>query len=206
MSGSMQNNLLAALSSSLEIMQRMQADPAFAPLLHQVCEVCVESYRKSGKLLIAGNGGSAADAQHFAGELVSRFEFDRPPLAAIALTTDTSILTAIGNDYGYRDVFSRQILAHGLHGDIFVAISTSGNSGNILDAIVTARKIGLTVVGLSGQTGGEMKDLCDYCICAPSSSTPRIQECHLVIEHTICGYIEEAIFGDSSANPTTGKL
>ena len=126
-SGSMQYNPLAALSSSLEIMQRMQVDPAFAPLLLQVCEVCVASYRKGGKLLVAGNGGSAADAQHFAGELVSRFEFDRPPLPAIALTTDTSILTAIGNDYGYRDVFSRQILAYGLHGDIFVAISTSGN-------------------------------------------------------------------------------
>jgi D-sedoheptulose 7-phosphate isomerase len=205
-SGSMQFNLLAALSSSIEIMQRMHADPEFAPLLLQVCEVCVASYRKGGKLLIAGNGGSAADAQHFAGELVSRFEFDRPPLAAIALTTDTSILTAIGNDYGYRDVFSRQILAHGRHGDIFVAISTSGNSGNVLDAIAAARKIGLTIIGLSGQTGGEMKALCDYCICAPSRLTPRIQECHLVIEHTICGYIEEAIFGDSIVNPTTGKL
>ena len=201
-SGSMQYNPLAALSSSLEIMQRMQVDPAFAPLLLQVCEVCVASYRKGGKLLVAGNGGSAADAQHFAGELVGRFEFDRPPLPAIALTTDTSILTAIGNDYGYRDVFSRQILAYGLHGDIFVAISTSGNSGNILDAIMTARQKGLTIIGLSGQTGGQMKALCDYCICAPSSSTPRIQECHLVIEHMICGYIEAAMFEDLTAHST----
>jgi len=205
-SGSNPNNLLAVLSASLEVMHRLQDDPAFAPLLLEVCEVCVESYRKGGKLLIAGNGGSAADAQHFAGELVSRFEFDRAPLSAIALTTDTSILTAIGNDYGYRDVFSRQIMAHGRNGDIFVAISTSGNSGNILDAIVTARKAGMIIVGLSGQTGGEMKALCDYCICAPSASTPRIQECHLVIEHTICGYIEEAIFGNAAAYPPAGKL
>jgi len=205
-SGSTQYNLLAALSSSLEIMQRMQADPAFLPQLLQVCEVCVQLYRKGGKLLIAGNGGSAADAQHFAGELVSRFDFDRPPLPAIALTTDTSILTAIGNDYGFRDVFSRQILAHGVHGDVFVAISTSGNSGNILDGIMTARQKGLTIIGLSGQTGGEMKALCDYCICAPSCSTPRIQECHLVIEHLMCGYIEDAIFGDLTTSPTTEKL
>jgi len=201
--GNMINNLSAALSASLEIMHKMQSDPAFVPLLLDVCEACVASYRKGGKLLIAGNGGSAADAQHFAGELVSRFAFDRPPLSAIALTTDTSILTAIGNDYGYRDVFSRQVLAYGQKGDIFIAISTSGNSVNIVDAILTARKAGLTIIGLSGQTGGQIKAICDYCICAPSSSTPRIQECHLVIEHTICGYIEESLFGSSEASPIT---
>ena len=196
MSGSVQYNLFSALSSSLEVLHRMQASPSFVPSIIEVSEVCVAVYRKSGKLLIAGNGGSAADAQHFAGELVGRFEFNRPPLSAIALTTDTSILTSVGNDYGYRDVFSRQILAHGRNGDIFIAISTSGNSGNILSALETARKIGLTNIGLSGETGGQMRDLCDYCICVPSSSTPRIQECHLLIEHMICGYIESAMLED----------
>ena len=202
MSGSMKYNLFSALSSSLEVLHRMQTNPSFVPSIIEVCEACVAAYRKAGKLLIAGNGGSAADAQHFAGELVGRFEFNRPPLSAIALTTDTSILTAVGNDYGYRDVFSRQILAHGRNGDIFIAISTSGNSGNILSALETARKIGLTIIGLSGETGGEMRDLCDYCICVPSRSTPRIQECHLLIEHMICGYIEAAMFGDLSAHST----
>jgi D-sedoheptulose 7-phosphate isomerase len=179
----------------VEAQQRMLDDTSFATALSQVCEVCVACYRKGGKLLVAGNGGSAADAQHFAGELVSRFHFDRPPLSAIALTTDTSILTAIGNDYGYQEVFSRQILAHGCKGDIFIAISTSGESANILQAMRMARSIGMTVVGLTGQSGGAMKGLCDFCFCVPTTSTPRIQECHLVIEHTVCAQIEEALFG-----------
>ena len=151
--------------------------------------------RAGGKIMACGNGGSAADAQHFAGELVSRFYFDRPPLSAIALTTDTSILTAISNDYGYRDVFSRQIQANGRKGDVFVAISTSGNSENILHAIAVCKDLGILVVGLTGQSGGKMKEICNYCLCVPSESTPRIQECHLVIEHSICAYIEAALFG-----------
>ncbi len=195
MSGNRAADILSALRESVEAQQRMLDDTSFATALSQVCEVCVACYRKGGKLLVAGNGGSAADAQHFAGELVSRFHFDRPPLSAIALTTDTSILTAIGNDYGYQEVFSRQILAHGCKGDIFIAISTSGESANILQAMRMARSIGMTVVGLTGQSGGSMKGLCDFCFCVPTTSTPRIQECHLVIEHTVCAQIEEALFG-----------
>jgi len=174
----------------------LKADKLLLNSLESICEKCINSYRNNGKILIAGNGGSAADAQHFAGELVSRFNFDRPALSAIALTTDSSILTAIGNDYGYEDVFARQIQAHGRSGDVFIAISTSGNSANILKAIQTAKAIGLVVIGLTGRGGGKMKDMCDICLCAPSDSTPRIQECHLFFEHTLCACIEESLFGE----------
>lgn len=173
----------------------LKGDDRFLLDLELIVGHCTNTYRANGKILIAGNGGSAADAQHFAGELVSRFYFDRPPLAAIALTTDTSILTAVANDYGYEDVFARQLHAIGRSGDVFIAISTSGNSPNILKAIVAAKTIGLVVIGLTGRSGGQMKELCDICLCAPSDSTPRIQECHLVIEHSLCACLEEQLFG-----------
>lgn len=180
---------------SLHIHQHILADGELIASMTEVIALCVDSYQNGGKILIAGNGGSAADAQHFAGELVSRFYFDRPALAAIALTTDTSVLTAIGNDYGYEDVFSRQIQALGQPGDVFVAISTSGNSPNIIKAIAQAKELGMSVIGLTGQGGGAMKPLCDICFCVPSNSTPRIQEGHLLIEHTLCACIEEELFG-----------
>jgi D-sedoheptulose 7-phosphate isomerase len=197
-SGESASDVLSGLRESVLALQSMLGDSAFAAQLSAVCAACVACYRQGGKLLVAGNGGSAADAQHFAGELVSRFYFDRPPLSAIALTTDSSILTAIGNDYGFQDVFSRQVLAHGRAGDVFIAISTSGNSGNILQAIRAAKSIGMVVVGLTGMAGGAMQPLCDYCFCAPSTSTPRIQECHLVIEHSVCAQVEAALFGNSA--------
>ena len=164
--------------------------------LQTAAHLCTNAYSLGNKILIAGNGGSAADAQHFAGELVSRFQFSRPALSAIALTTDSSILTSVGNDYGYENVFARQVEAHGRHGDIFIAISTSGNSANILKAIESAKAIGLIVIGLTGRVGGEMKPMCDICLCAPSDSTPRIQEFHLVFEHTLCACIESILFGE----------
>lgn len=166
-----------------------------------IVDSCLRAFREGHKLLIAGNGGSAADAQHFAAELVSRFSFDRPALAAIALTTDTSILTAIGNDYGYEDIFARQVQAHGRARDVFIAISTSGNSPNILKAIAQAKSQHLLVIGLTGRSGGKMKSLCDLCLCAPSDSTPRIQECHLVIEHALCASIEQTLFGEERQSP-----
>lgn len=177
------------------IHEKMLVSTEIAQAFEASYNECVNALRENRKLLLAGNGGSAADAQHFAGELVSRFYFDRPALAAIALTTDSSILTAIGNDYGYEDVFSRQIQALGQKGDIFIAISTSGNSPNILKAIHQAKFQGLTVIGLTGSSGGQMMPLCDICICAPSDSTPHIQTCHLVIEHALCAAIEDALFG-----------
>lgn len=195
MSGKNSLLVLSALSESIRVQKLLLADTAFEEILRLVCLACVATYQRGNKILAAGNGGSAADAQHFAGELVSRFHFDRPPLSAIALTTDTSILTAIGNDYGYSDVFSRQVQGNGRVGDLFLAISTSGNSESILKAIKVAKKMGIIVVGLTGQTGGAMKELCDFCMCIPSTCTPRIQECHLIIEHTICAYIEQTLFG-----------
>jgi D-sedoheptulose 7-phosphate isomerase len=160
-----------------------------------VAKLCVETYKRGNKILIAGNGGSAADAQHFAGELVSRFNFDRPPLSAIALTTDTSILTAIGNDYGFDDIFARQLLANGRSGDVFIAISTSGDSRNILKALELASKCSIETVGLTGNKRGAMIRACSYIITVPSSSTPVIQECHIAIEHILCQVIESMIFG-----------
>lgn len=187
-------DFLAHLNESYAVHSQMLDDSALLTGLADAGKACIDAYRKGCKLLVAGNGGSAADAQHFAGELVSRFYFDRPALAAIALTTDSSILTAIGNDYGYENVFSRQVQAHGRQGDVFLAISTSGNSPNILKAIAAAKTAGLTVIGLTGRTGGKMREACDICLCAPSDATPRIQECHLVIEHALCAGIEQALF------------
>lgn len=188
--------ILEQVDELTQVNQKMFSDKLLISKLAEVSSICINTFKKDGKLLIAGNGGSAADAQHFAGELVSRFLFDRPALSAIALTTDSSILTAIGNDYGYEDVFARQIQAHGRSGDVFIAISTSGNSANILKAIQTAKAIGLVVIGLTGRSGGKMKDMCDVCLCAPSESTPRIQECHLFFEHILCACIEESLFGE----------
>ena len=154
----------------------------------------IAAYRNNGKILIAGNGGSAADSQHMATELVGRFYQSRKPLAAIALTTDSSILTAISNDCGFNEVFSRQIEALGTEGDVFVAISTSGTSDNIIHAIMTAKNKGLVVIGLSGQNVSQMSGLCDIMIQVPSSDTPKIQELHLMIEHIICSIVEKTLF------------
>lgn len=167
-------------------------------LLHtiqKVAAIAIEAYRSGNKIMLGGNGGSAADSQHIAGEFVSRFYFDRPGLPAIALSTDTSILTAIGNDYGYEKLFARQIQAHGKAGDLFIGISTSGNSPNVVKALEMCKELGIITVGFTGQSGGKMSELCDYCIKVPSSETPRIQEAHILIGHIICAVVEEEIFG-----------
>lgn len=170
-------------------------DKKLIDVIKQVAQITIEAYKKGNKTLIAGNGGSAADAQHMAGEFVSRFYFDRPGLASVALTTDTSIITAIGNDYGYEKVFARQIQAQGNEGDIFFGISTSGNSPNIIAAIEECKQKGILTVGLVGEKSCKMDEMCDYIIKVPSSQTPRIQESHILIEHMICALVEEAIFG-----------
>ena len=182
------------VSKTLATMNSIADDEAIASAVEQVARRCCAALRAGNKILLAGNGGSAADAQHLAGELVSRLNFDRPGLAAFALTTDTSVLTAIGNDYGYEKVFARQVNAVGVPGDVFIAISTSGRSPNILQALAEARHKGLVTVGLTGRTGGNMPPLCDYCICAPSAETPKIQEGHIVLGHIICGLIECELF------------
>jgi D-sedoheptulose 7-phosphate isomerase len=172
----------------------IQADKALLNQVVECAETIVETLRQGGKVLIAGNGGSAADAQHIAGEFVSRFHYDRPGLAAIALTTDTSILTAIGNDYGYERLFSRQVQALGREGDVFIGITTSGNSANVLEALKTANDAGLKTIGFTGVTGGKMADMCDITLRMPSPETPKIQEGHIAIGHIICGLVEAAMF------------
>lgn len=182
------------LATTIDVKSKMLADLSFMELLETVCRVCAKSYQDGNKLLIAGNGGSAADSQHIAGELISRFYYDRPALPAIALNTDTSTLTAIGNDYGYENVFSRQIEANAVKGDVFLAISTSGNSLNLLKAAQACRDRGVTIVGLTGKSGGKLAEVSDYCLKVPSQETPRVQEAHIVIGHIICSYIEKVIF------------
>ena len=156
--------------------------------------ICINSLQNNGKILICGNGGSAADAQHLAGEFVSRFNYDRPGLAAFALTTDTSVLTAIGNDYGYDRVFSRQVEAVGNKKDVFIGISTSGTSANILSAFSAAKERGLTTVGFCGVNTDAFQKHCDFIFSAPSPSTPKIQEMHIIVGHIICGLVESLIF------------
>lgn len=170
-----------------------------ADRLAEISMAIVERLRAGNKLIIFGNGGSAADAQHIAAEFVGRYRADRKPLSAIALTTNTSSLTAIGNDFGFEEVFARQILAIGRRGDVALVISTSGNSPNVLRAIVVARQLGLLTIGLTGRTGGKMHDLADLCLCVPSDSTPRIQEAHTLIGHIISGIAEAAFLVDATA-------
>jgi D-sedoheptulose 7-phosphate isomerase len=174
--------------------QAMAADAGLRGQIQQAVRLCVDALRGGRKILFAGNGGSAADAQHWAGELVSRFYYDRPGLPAIALTTDSSILTAIGNDYGYDYTFARQIEALGQEGDVFVAISTSGRSKNILRALDAAEQKGVKVIGFTGATGGDMAARCAICFKVPSDETPRIQEGHEFIGHLLCALIESEMF------------
>ena len=159
----------------------------------RVVAMIARSMAAGGRLLTCGNGGSAADAQHIAAELTGRFFRDRRPLPALALHGNTSSLTAIGNDYGYDHVFAREVAAHGRPGDVLLALSTSGNSENVLRAIDAARETRMTVIGLTGESGGKMREVCDVCLCVPSRSTPRIQECHILIGHTICELLERIL-------------
>ncbi|EKL0232263.1 D-sedoheptulose 7-phosphate isomerase [Campylobacter jejuni] len=180
---------------SILVKEQILKDENLINLIKNASLEVIKAYRNGNKTLLAGNGGSAADAQHIAGEFVSRFYFDRPGIASIALTTDTSILTAIGNDYGYENLFARQVQAQGVKGDIFIGISTSGNSKNILKALDLCKQKGIISIGLSGASGGAMNELCDYCIKVPSTCTPRIQEAHILIGHIICAITEEELFG-----------
>jgi len=186
--------VLEYLVRSRDAIQAAIDDPAFAAAIRDIVEVAANALDTGHKLLLAGNGGSAADAQHLAGEMLSRLYYDRAPAAAIALTTDTSVLTAIGNDYGYERLFERQILGLGCPGDVFFAISTSGRSANILRAIDAARQKQIVTVGFTGRTGGEMASRCDICLHAPSDSTPLIQQIHITAGHIICGLVEERLF------------
>lgn len=175
-----------------------QASVALAPAIARAASLMVESLRGGGKVLSCGNGGSAADAQHFSSELLGRFESERSSLPAVALSTDTSTLTAVGNDYGYEQVFARQVGALGNKGDVLLAISTSGNSGNILAATRVAQQKGLGIVALTGRDGGKLAPLLgprDVELRVPSNRTIRIQETHLLMIHTVCDLIDQSLFG-----------
>lgn len=184
------------LQKSIVVLSAVAADTALHEQLMKAAEKTADALRQGHKLMVAGNGGSAADAQHLVAEFVSRLVADRPALRAIALTTDSSILTAIGNDYGYECVFARQLEALGQPGDVFLAISTSGNSSNILRALELVRGTGIFTVGLTGQSGGKMAQLCDICLCIPSTVTMNVQESHLALEHIFCMLTEQMYFSE----------
>jgi D-sedoheptulose 7-phosphate isomerase len=190
------NNIKNRLQESQRVFQLMLLDEQLVMATQNAAEVCINALKSGNKILLAGNGGSAADCQHIAGELVSRFEFDRPGLPAMALTVDSSILTAIGNDYGYEKLFERQLQTLAKPGDVFFAYSTSGKSPNILRALEFANANDIQSVGFTGNRRGPMKSLCDHLLEVPSAETPRIQEGHLVLGHIICGLIENALFSE----------
>ena len=181
------------LDDSARVMRLFAESAAARDILARMGETVSRALRDGGKLLIAGNGGSAADAQHIAGEFTSRLMFDRRPLAALALTTDTSGLTAIANDYGYEHVFARQVRALGRSGDVLLGISTSGRSPNVLRAFETAREAGLICLGFAGQDGGVMRERCDLILEAPSTWTPVVQQVHITAAHVVCALVERAL-------------
>src|SRR5712692_10391499 len=183
-----------SIEASIGVKQQLLNDSETVAALAKVAETLIAAFKKGNKPLLFGNGGSAADAQHIAAEFVGRFAFNRPALPALALSVNTSAVTAIGNDFGFDLVFARQIEALGRSGDVAIGISTSGNSSNVLRALSVSKKMGLHTVGLTGCTGGKVKDVVDHCICAPSNETPRIQECHILIGHVISEIVEQTMF------------
>ena len=193
------------LAQSRDALQAAIDDLNCVETIAAIVDRLVTALTVGNKVLLAGNGGSAGDAQHIAGEFLSRLNYDRAPLAAVALTTDTSVLTAIGNDYGYELLFERQVLGLGRPGDVFIGISTSGRSPNILRALEAARRSGLTTIGFTGKRGGDMADSCDLCLRVPSDSTPLIQQLHITVGHIVCGLVEERLFPREVAPQTAAN-
>lgn len=193
------------LGNSLSVMQKVMGDESLILALSEAGAVTARAMLDGHKLMVAGNGGSAADAQHLVAEFVCRLTIDRPAMRAIALTTDSSILTAVGNDFGYEHIFERQVEALGQPGDVFLGISTSGQSPNILRALEFCQKSRITTVGFSGKDGGKMAPLCDYNVIVPSAVTQHIQECQLVLEHIFCMIVERCYFGPEMFEPQLAK-
>ena len=187
-----------SIEESIAVKKRLLSDRDAVKGIARVSEILVDALDQGNKLILFGNGGSAADAQHIAAEFVGRFAFDRPALPALALSVNTSCVTAIGNDYGFDQIFSRQISAFSREGDVAIGISTSGNSPNVLNALSLSRKKGLHTIALTGCTGGRLNNIVDYCICVPSNDTPRIQECHILIGHIISELVERTLFDEQS--------
>jgi len=195
----MKNYIIKQIADSAATKQAILENETLLDAIVTVAQECVAVYRKGRKTMLAGNGGSAADAQHIAAELVGRYGFDRPSIPSLALTTDTSNLTAIGNDYGYDKVFSRQLEGMAQEGDLFIGISTSGNSQNIINAFESAKERGVITVALVGRDGGKMAQMADFALIIPSNATPRIQESHILIGHILCDIIEKELFGGGVA-------
>lgn len=189
------SKMTEAIRDSLQIKKVLLNDTALHKQMEEITRELVSVFQAGGKVLFCGNGGSAADAQHLAAELSGRFYLDRPPLFAEALHVNTSFLTAVANDYGYDKAFARMVGAAGKQGDVLFAMSTSGNSPNILAAVAEARKIGLKIIGMTGSSGGALRDKCDWLLNMPSDDTPRIQEAHMLIGHIICAETEARLFG-----------
>ncbi|MDB5228800.1 MAG: D-sedoheptulose 7-phosphate isomerase [Bacteroidota bacterium] len=191
----MNNKIREILQASISVKQLVLQDEKILQTIDTIVGVVVDCFKKDGKVLFCGNGGSAADAQHLAAEFSGRFYTDREPLYAEALHVNTSYLTAVANDYSYNEVYARLVKAKGRKGDVLVGLSTSGNSANIIEAFKIAKERQMTVVGFTGESGGKMKEYCDYLINIPSTDTPRIQESHITVGHIICQLVEENYFG-----------
>jgi D-sedoheptulose 7-phosphate isomerase len=191
----MNEKIKQQILSSVELKQKLLESPSLISAVEIAAMAVLTALKSSRKLLLAGNGGSAADAQHIAAEFVNKFNLERAGLPAIALTTDTSILTSVGNDYSFSQIFARQVRALGNEGDVFIAISTSGKSSNLFEALKACREKKIVTIGLTGESGGTMKELSDICIHIPSEETPRVQEAQILIGHIICSIVEEEIFG-----------
>lgn len=181
------------IRASVAVKVALLDDEILLDQVRQLAQTCLSALRTGGKIIFAGNGGSFADAQHLSAEFTSRFLFDRTPLASLALGTNNSAISAISNDYGYEQVFARELCGIAKPNDVFIPISTSGNSPNILAAVAVAKELGVTTIAWTGETGGQLKSMCD-CICIPSTDTARIQECHIMVGHILCGLVEKAYF------------
>ncbi len=199
--GELDRHIRDSIASSIATKQSLLANTTLIASVAAVSRLLITALETKNKILIFGNGGSAADAQHIAAEFVGRFAFDRPALPVLALTVDTSCLTAIANDYGFDHIFARQLEANGRAGDVAIGISTSGNSANVIRAVETAKRAGLSTVALTGESGGKLRDLVDHCICVPSQVIPRIQECHNLIGHILSEIVETELFPEQNRLP-----
>jgi len=193
----MKQRIKDIIATSIQVKQAILQDPTLVSAVQQLSQECIQCFQADGKILFCGNGGSAADAQHLAAEFSGRFYLDRAPLFAEALHVNTSYLTSVANDYSFDEIYSRLLKAKGRPGDILFAISTSGNSPNILRAVEQAKASGMWVVGMTGQSGGKMADLCDLLLNVPSTDTPRIQEAHIMLGHIVCELVEAALFPEA---------
>ena len=199
MTSAIQIAIRSQIQASIAVKQAVLENQQIISQIEALANICLSALRMGGKIIFAGNGGSFADAQHLSAEFTSRFLFDRAPLASLALGTNNSAISAIGNDYGYEQVFARELSGIAKLGDVFIPISTSGNSPSILDAVAVAKEMGLDTIALTGASGGALKSMC-VCLCIPSTDTARIQECHIMVGHILCGLVEKIYFAERIRN------